>query len=826
MDEGGAGPDAGLEEDLSGGLEHLGLGVVPFTCTVNQAGVRFSRVGEAVEDLFGVRPDDVYRAPDMLFARFPRQSLKDVRADERRHATGMSVWRGVYVMRHPERGTRSLLIRARPTVAADRGVIWRGLAEDVTCVTAWQRRRHAQAERLRKVLDATRDHPWELDLTGTAPVSGGTAGCPLYSLDAWRALIHPDDAGRVMPDMLAQFARDGRCRVEFRRALPGGGWTWVVARGRVTMRAHGRPVRAMGLRTDISAWPIHQLSVVRNEGMLQALFDHAPIGMVRNALDGMFLDVNPTFQAMTGYSRDDLLKLSYWDLTPTTYAASEVNQLESIDTDQRYGPYVKEFIDASGRRIPVRLNGVLVTPDQGQPYIWSMIEDLSGREDRSTRDEGAFDPVTGLPSRRHFGARLETAIEDAKRDGSPLAVISVDLDRFAPVNAAFGHKAGDLVLQEVSHRLSAIMKGRGTLARTGGDEFSIIVPDLSDHDELSKLGSRIVLDMARPFPIEGRDLRLGASLGIACFPADGGDAATISLRSDLALSLAKSAGGGTFRFFIPSLSRRAGHLMEIETALHRAVAQDELEIHYQPKIDLKTRQVRGFEGLMRWRMPDGHLAMPDFFIPVAETSHLIHALGDFALHRVCRDIVDLRAKGLVSGRLSVNVSAHQFSDGSLPDRIRDILAESGASADDLEVELTESTIMADTSRAIDALRRIRALGVAVSVDDFGTGHSSLAYLRRLPVTGVKIDRSFLEGLRPNTSEARIAEAIVRLGRELSLEVTAEGVETEAQEALLRTIGCDVAQGYLYARAMPMPDLLRWLADYSARHSVLEGGPAD
>ena len=825
MDEDRAGPDVAVEEG-SGGLEHLGLGVVPFACTVSESGVHFSRVGQEVEDLFGVAPDEVYRAPDTLFARFPRQSLKDVVADERRHAAGLSLWQGVYVMRHPERGTRSLLIRARPAREEGRGVVWRGFAEDVTCVTAWQRRRHAQAERLRKVLDATRDHPWELDLTGATQVVGGTASCPLYTLDSWQALIHPDDAGRVMPDMLGQFARTGRCRVEFRRALPEGGWTWAVVRGRVTQRAQGRPVRAMGLRTDISAWPIHQLSVVRNEGMLQALFDHAPIGMARNALDGMFLDVNRTFQAMTGYSRDDLLKLSYWDLTPTTYAASEVNQLEAIDTDQRYGPYVKEFIHASGRRIPVRLNGVLVTPDQGQPYIWSMIEDLSGREDRSVQDERVFDPITGLPSRRHFGLRLETAIEDAKRDGVALSVITVDLDRFAPINAAFGHKAGDLVLQEVSHRLAAIVAGSGVLARTGGDEFSIIMPGLSDHDELSKLGARLVVEMARPFSIEGRDLRLGASLGIACFPSDGGDAATISLRSDLALSLAKSAGGGTFRFFIPSLSRRAGHLMEIETALHRAVAQDELEIHYQPKIDLRTRRVRGFEGLMRWRMPDGHLAMPDFFIPVAETSHLIHALGDFALHRVCRDIVDLRARGLISGRLSVNVSAHQFSDGALPERIRDILAASGASAEDLEVELTESTIMADTSRAIDALRRIRALGVAVSVDDFGTGHSSLAYLRRLPVTGVKIDRSFLEGLRPNTSEARIAEAIVRLGRELALEVTAEGVETEAQETLLRTIGCDVAQGYLYARSLAMPDLLRWLAEYRADHPLHLRGPAD
>ncbi len=825
MDEDGAGPSARATEDPHDGPAYLGLGVVPFVCTVIRDEIRFSRVDAAVDEVFGIQAEDLYHTPDLLFARFPRQTLKALQADERRHAAALSPWQGVYVMRHPERGTRSLLIRARPT-ASGGGVLWRGLAEDVTCVTAWQRRRHAQAERLRQVLDATRDHPWELDLTATGEIVGGTVSCPLYTLDSWRQLIHPDDAGRVMPDMLNQLMRDGRCRVEFRRALPDGGWTWVVVRGRVTRRENGRPVRAMGLRTDIAAWPIHQLSVVRNEGMLQALFDHAPIGMARNALDGMFLDVNRAFQAMTGYARDDLLKLSYWDLTPTTYAASEVNQLQAIDIDQRYGPYVKEFIHASGRRIPVRLNGVLVTPDTGAPYIWSMIEDLSGQDEHAARDESAFDAITGLPSRRHFGLRLEAAIEDARRDGQPLAVLTVDLDRFAPVNAAFGHKAGDLVLQEVSHRLSALAKGSGTLARTGGDEFSIIVPGVADHDELAGLSARIVLEMARPFAVEGRDLRLGASLGIACFPADGGDAATISLRSDLALSLAKSAGGGTFRFFIPSLSRRAGHLMEIETALHRAVAQDELEIHYQPKIDLKTRRVRGFEGLMRWRMPDGHLAMPDFFIPVAETSHLIHALGDFALHRVCRDIVDLRARGLVSGRLSVNVSAHQFSDGSLPDRIRDILAASGAGAGDLEVELTESTIMADTSRAIDALRRIRSLGVAVSVDDFGTGHSSLAYLRRLPVTGVKIDRSFLEGLRPNTSEARIAEAIERLGRELALEVTAEGVETEAQESLLRTIGCDVAQGYLYARAMALPDLLTWLQDYSAQRPLQEVGRAD
>jgi len=802
--------------------------LVPFQCEVHRDGdVTVHALGTRAHHVFGIPADEVRQSPERLFQRFARSSLRALKVDERTHAHGLTPWHGTYRLHHPVSGARHLMLRARARALGHGRVLWHGIAEDVTPLLARERQPRREAELFRRAVQSAHDTVWDILLEDEAPAADA-AQAPAHtpparrpsgqqmSLAQWRAQLHPEDAARVETELRTQLARGkGTCRLEVRQRGANGAWTWVAARGRIAAGTARRPTRALGLLTDISAWKGAQMELLESEARLRSLFETAPVGMVRNAADGTYLQVNKTFETMVGYAQDDLQRLTYWDLTPTAYAAGEAAQLDALDSQKRYGPYVKEFIHADGRRIPVRVNGVLMTPIDGPPYVWSIIEDLSPAQEKPTQEGGiAFDSVTGLPTRRLFHRRVNAALAEARTADRPLTVLTIDLDRFTPVNSAFGHAVGDAVLQEMAQRLVRVIGNADALGRVGGDEFAVLLAGTADHEDIARLCTQIVKEAALPMLVEAKVIRVGASIGVACYPTDARDADTLSLRSDLALALAKSAGGSTYRFFVPSLSRRAGHLMETEAALHRALAQDELELHYQPKIDLRTGTVRGLEGLIRWRRPDGTLAEPAMFIPVAEASKLIHAIGDFAVRRACRDIVALRTQGLLNGRIAVNVSARQFSDETLPERIAQILAETGATGAELEVELTETTIMGDTVRATEALGRIRALGVTVAVDDFGTGHSSLAYLRRLPITGVKIDRSFLDGLRPHTSEAHIAEAIVRLGRELSLEVTAEGVETGEQEAFLRSIGCDVAQGFLYARPLA-PDALRaWLADWS------------
>ena len=805
--------------------------LVPFQCEVDRTGgVKIHTLGTRAHHVFGVHPDEALQSPDRLFSRFDSSSLRALRADERLHAEALTPWHGTYRLRHPHSGARHMMLRARARALGHGRVLWHGIAQDVTPLVARERQPRREAELFRRAVQSAQARLWDIRLeddpaTGAPHGSSDRLPGQQMTLGQWCALLHPDDAARVPQDLRAQLADGkGTCRLEVRHRAADGAWTWFAARGRIAARESGRPTRVLGLLTDISAWKGAQLELLESEARLRSLFETAPVGIVRNALDGTFLQVNTTFEAMVGYSGDDLRRLTYWDLTPTAYAAGEAAQLEALDAQKRYGPYVKEFIHADGRRIPVRLNGVLMAPIDEPPFTWSIIEDLSPAQEKPAHGEGgiAFDSVTGLPTRRLFHRRVNAALAEARTADRPLTVLTIDLDRFTPVNSAFGHAMGDAVLREMAQRLLRLIGSAEALGRVGGDEFGMLLADTADHEAIARLCTQIVKETALPMLVEGKVIRVGASIGVACYPSDARDADTLSLRSDLALALAKSAGGSTYRFFVPSLSRRAGHLMETEAALHRALAQDELELHYQPKIDLRTGTVRGLEGLIRWRRPDGTLAEPAMFIPVAEASKLIHAIGDFAVRRACRDIVALRALGQLNGRIAVNVSARQFSDESLPERIAHILADTGATGAELEVELTETTIMSDTVRATEALGRIRALGVTVAVDDFGTGHSSLAYLRRLPITGVKIDRSFLDGLRPNTSEAHIAEAIVRLGRELSLEVTAEGVETAEQEAFLRSIGCDVAQGFLYARPLA-PDALRaWLSNWPGRSEGATG----
>ncbi len=421
------------------------------------------------------------------------------------------------------------------------------------------------------------------------------------------------------------------------------------------------------------------------------------------------------------------------------------------------------------------------------------------------------DALTGLPNRGLFDHLLRRALARAGR-GERFALCFIDLDRFKLINDSLGHDAGDAVLVEVARRLRAACREADTLARLAGDEFVILLEGAGTAGAAAEVAARVLAALARPVRAGGRDVDVGASLGLALCPDDGGDLETLLRNADAAMYAAKAAGRNTFRFYDEAMNRRAGQRLALETDLRRAVARGQLELFYQPQLRATDGRLAGVEALLRWRHPLRGLVSPADFIPVAEDAGLIAELGEWALAEAARQMVAWRGRGIAVPRAAVNLSPRQFHDAGLAERVQQILAAAGAPAAWIELEVTESAAMQHPAGAAQALQRLRERGLQVALDDFGTGHSSLAVLRTLPLNVLKLDRSFVQHLPAAETDAAVAGAIVTLARQLGLAVVAEGVETEAQRQFLAGIGCDLLQGFLFSRPLPAAELEHWLAD--------------
>ncbi len=429
---------------------------------------------------------------------------------------------------------------------------------------------------------------------------------------------------------------------------------------------------------------------------------------------------------------------------------------------------------------------------------------------RHVQQLASFDSLTGMPNRNMFIAELELAIGRARRNGGAFAVCFIDLDRFKTINDSLGHAAGDVLLTTIGARLRDLLRESDLVARLGGDEFVVLLEGSADATALSAVARKLLAAVSEPVVIDRRTLWLTGSCGIARFPDDGEDAATLLKNADAAMYQAKAEGKDTFRFYTAALAAQAAHAFALEADLRGAAERGELVLHYQPKIDLATGRLRGVEALVRWQHPTRGLLPPGDFIALAEESGLIVPIGRWVLAAACRQLRDWTDAGLDAPRCAVNLSARQFGSESLLDDVRQSLQHSALSADMLEVEITESLLMADPDRANLTLNELHALGVHIAIDDFGTGYSSLAYLKRMPAHTVKLDRSFVSGLPADRDDAAITQAVIALSHSLAMQVVAEGVETDAQLDFLRRAGCDQAQGYLIGRPMPAEQLAQRL----------------
>jgi diguanylate cyclase (GGDEF)-like protein len=410
-----------------------------------------------------------------------------------------------------------------------------------------------------------------------------------------------------------------------------------------------------------------------------------------------------------------------------------------------------------------------------------------------------FDALTGLPNRTLLQDRLAQTIVQSRRKRWHAGALFVDLDRFKLINDTLGHHQGDALIRQVGERLLECVRPGDTVGRISGDEFAVVLADMARPDDAALVAQKVLDTLARPFDLGGNEAYISASIGIAAFPEDGEEAETLLKNADIAMYRAKESARNCYRFFTAEMNQRTVAKVQLNTDLRRAIERNEFTLHYQPKVDLADGGLRGLEALLRWNHPQRGMVSPGEFIPALEDSGLILPVGEWVIGEACAQLRRWRDAGRVIVPVAVNLSPKQFRRGDLDRIIRDLLARHGLDADLLELEITESCLMEDPEDAVRVMHSLRAAGLRISIDDFGTGYSSLSYLTRLPLSALKIDRSFVRDAGDSAEAASIVRAVIDMAQNMRFTVIAEGVETEQQVAFLREHGCDQAQGYFFGR---------------------------
>jgi len=417
------------------------------------------------------------------------------------------------------------------------------------------------------------------------------------------------------------------------------------------------------------------------------------------------------------------------------------------------------------------------------------------------------DVLTELPNRRLFEERLTRELQAAQEKGELVAVLFLDLDRFKYINDAFGHGIGDRLLQAVSERLSFCMRPGDTVSRQGGDEFTLLMPGIASPQEVEERAQRIYSSFQCPFTVDGQEIHITLSMGIALYPHDGDNAVDLMKHVDTAMYLAKESGKNNYQFYTSALHEMGYTRMSLENALHKALDRGEFRLHYQAQVCLETDTTIGVEALVRWQHPEHGLVSPALFIPLAEETGLIVPIGDWVLREACRSARRWQDAGLRPFKVGVNLSPRQFLQENLVERVASVLAETGLDPQYLDLEITESVAMHNVDHVIAKLQALKNLGVQISIDDFGTGYSSLSYLKKFPINTLKIAQPFVQDVNANADDAAIVQAIIAMAHSLNLSVIAEGVETDEQLGFLRSLHCDSVQGYLFSKPLPETELL-------------------
>ena len=506
-----------------------------------------------------------------------------------------------------------------------------------------------------------------------------------------------------------------------------------------------------------------------------------------------------------GYTADEMLGRPFAELMSADQAEKDLKAFESIKAGNRAFNYRTVHLRKDGSPVHLSFNAVVDLSPSGEVLgttgTGTDVSDLV-RYAAELEYQAFHDSLTGLPNRTLFADRLTQALARARRHQEPIAVLYADLDHLKRVNDTLGHTVGDLLLKQAALRFRSTVREEDTVARFGGDEFVILLSRVKNGSVAARVAEKLVTRMNEPMEAGGHTLRVTTSVGVSSWPADGDDAETLLKNADNALYQAKDQGRNTYRMFAPAMNERIQRRLSLEQSLVRAIATAQFSLVYQAQHDLRSPRVVGYEALLRWNHESLGDIPPATFVPLAEETRLIESIGDWVLGRA---LMDAR-RFPKDARLAVNVSAIQLRDVKFPARVAKLLSAHDFPAQRLELELTESATIADDESIISVLFELRRMGVRIAVDDFGTGYASLSYLRRLSVDMVKIDKSFIAGVGESPADSAIVLGIMGMAHGLNLLALAEGVETEAQRDFLEVAGCDIAQGYLLGRPLPIDDL--------------------
>jgi diguanylate cyclase (GGDEF)-like protein/PAS domain S-box-containing protein len=552
-----------------------------------------------------------------------------------------------------------------------------------------------------------------------------------------------------------------------------------------------------------------------SESNFKALAENATEGMLIVSSNGMIRYANWYSAVITGYGIGDIRELRLQELVDPADLPDVMDRFSRVMAGSTVEPF-SEFtlVRSDGETVPIEMSSAR-TFWQGQLAELLIIKDISMRKQseqllKENEERLSFlahhDSLTELPNRLLCHDRLNQSLARARRSGNLVALLYIDLDRFKNINDSLGHETGDLLLKEVSQRLRYWVRETDTVARIGGDEFIIVLDNLDDSRYASVVAQKLLSIFAQPIRISGHELFVSISIGIAIFPTNSEDVDGLTKCADAAMYSAKENGRNNYKFYTQEMNRRSNELMELERDLRHAVEQDRLILHYQPQLDLASGELIGMEALLRWQHPIRGLIQPDHFIPLAEENGTIVPIGEWVLIEACRQNKLWQDRGYRPFKISVNISPRQFRHGNLAKVVTHALETTGLEPDWLELEITESMIMENLDSALTIMNEITDMGVDLSIDDFGTGYSSLGSLKHFPISRLKIDKSFIRDITKNPHDEAIASAIIALAHTMKLNVIAEGIESSEHLSLLKQLGCEQGQGYLFSKPHP-PELL-------------------
>ena len=626
-----------------------------------------------------------------------------------------------------------------------------------------------------------------------------------------KPLVHPEDYPAVKKAIVLHLRkRTPIYHVQYRMRHRRGHWIWVEDNGRVVAwNEDGRGIRMIGTRRDITK----ERELEQRLRLSASVFHHAAEAIFILDRDLRFVSINPGFTQISGYTEAETVGTRITDPRGNTelhaqYLAIAQHMHEHDEWQGEFNDYRK-----NGEAYPQWLHLTAVRDESGSvTHYIGLFNDMTARREAEERLRylSNYDKLTGFANRNLFRDRLHIAISRARDNNNQVALLYIDLDRFRQINDTLGHEVGDELLKKAAKRISSVDGAVDTISRIGGDEFTIIVDKYEDRAALEHLCERIIAELRRPFRIGEHELLLGASIGISVFPDNGRELQILLNHADIAMHQAKRLGGNTTKFYTADLRVASIEQLNLETSLRKAIFRDEFVVHYQPKMCLKTNRILGVEALVRWSHPSLGMLYPGDFIPLAEETGLVSAIGELVLDKACRQAQQWKEMGLGDIRTSVNIPAHQVRKGNLVQVIKRVLDNSGLDPTLLELELTESSLMEDSDNVLSMLNELRGRGIVISLDDFGTGYSSLSYLKRFPIDVLKIDQAFIRDIGNSPDDEAITRAIIAMAHSMNMTVVAEGVETDAHLDFLRKEGCDYIQGYLLSRPIPEGEISQLL----------------